>query len=162
MAVKLACAVGAKVTILSASANKAKQSVDLGVHHFVHYTSPGALDACAAKFDIIIDTCPAKTNLDALLGCLEFGSTYVRLGIPNAGDAQTVLTGFIPLILTGRKIAGSIVSGSANTNSMLHLATRHNIDCNVKVVQFTELVSTMDASYKGELGGHFRYVLEWD
>ena len=162
MAVKLGSAVGAEVTVLSASANKAKHIVDLGAHHFVHYTSPGALEACAAKFDVIIDTCPAKTDLNALLGCLKFGGTYVRVGIPIAGDAQTVLTGFIPLIFSGRKIAGSIVSGSANTNSMLRVAASHNINADVKVVPFAELASTMDTLDKGELGGHFRYVLKWD
>jgi uncharacterized zinc-type alcohol dehydrogenase-like protein len=162
MAVKLGAAVGAEVTVLSTSGFKAKQSMEMGAHHFVQYNLPGALEACAGKFDVIIDTCPAKTDLDALLGSLKFGGTYVKVGIPNAGEDQTVSTGFIPLIFTGKKIAGSIVSGSANTNSMLRLAASQKIACDVKVVPFSELTNTMDALSKGELGGHFRYVLKWD
>ena len=162
MAVKLGAAVGAEVTALSTSESKAGLCKDLGANHVVQYNLPGALEACAGQFDVIIDTCPAKSDLDALLGCLKFGGTYVRVGIPHAGEAQTASTGFIPLIFTGRKIAGSIVSGSANTNSMLRLAASHNIACDVKVVPFSELTNTMDALANGELGGHFRYVLRWD
>ncbi|KAL3768630.1 hypothetical protein ACHAW5_004325 [Stephanodiscus triporus] len=161
MAVKLGAAVGAEVTVLSSSANKAKQSAELGAHHFVQYTCQGELEACAAKLDVIIDTCPANVGLDAILGCLKFGGTYVRVGIPHK-EAQTVSIGLIPLIFTGKKIAGSIVSGPANTNAMLRLAASHNIACDVKVVPFTELASTMDALAKGETEGHFRYVMKWD
>ncbi len=83
------------------------------------------------------------------------------------GQQQQLTTtgnnGAHPADFTGTMIAGLIMLRSANTNSMLCVATSHNIDCNVKVFCFAELDSMMDALYnKGKQGRHFHYVLKLD
>ncbi|KAJ3313994.1 hypothetical protein HDV04_001300 [Boothiomyces sp. JEL0838] len=161
MAVKLAKAVGAEVTVLSSTDGKHKQALDLGAHHYYNYSNKETLKD--VKLDVIIDTCPVANNLELFLSLLHAGGTYVRVGIPSGATAKFEYN-WIGLVFNGQKIVGSIVSGSKNTNKLIQVAANNNILSDVTEVPFSKINETM----KGLLGGSldttkaFRYVLKWD
>src|SRR5205823_10551944 len=55
MVVKFAASMGAEVTVLSTSRGKEKDADRLGAKRFVATREPGALDALAKTFDLILD-----------------------------------------------------------------------------------------------------------
>ncbi|KAJ3323160.1 hypothetical protein HDV06_002172 [Boothiomyces sp. JEL0866] len=161
MAVKLAKAVGAKVTVLSSSDVKKQQALDLGAHQFYNYNDKESLKG--VRLDVIIDTCPVANNLELFMGLLHAGGTYVRVGLPSGATAKFEYN-WIGLVFNGQKIVGSIVSGSKNTNKLIQIATNNNILSDVAVVPFSKINETMKELLEGSLDTtkDFRYVLKWD
>jgi uncharacterized zinc-type alcohol dehydrogenase-like protein len=71
MAVKLAAAMGAEVTVLSTSKTKAQDARRLGAHDFVVSMDPNTLDALANRFDFILDTVSAPHDPNTYLRLLR-------------------------------------------------------------------------------------------
>ncbi len=156
MAVKFALAVGAEVWALSSSADKADRAKSLGAHHFVNTKDAKEMEKIAGQLDVILDTCPAALDINPLMNSLSLGGTYCKIGIPSTEFTY----GYIPLIFTQKKIAGSIVSGSLRTNEMLGLASHHGIKCEVEEVPFDKINEAMSTLSEGK-NKTFRMVLKW-
>ncbi len=156
LAVMFAVAVGAEVWALSTSPDKEQRAKELGAHHFVNTKDPKDFEKIAGQLDVIIDTCPAALDLGSFMNSLAMGGTYCKIGIP----AKEFTFGYIPLIFTQKKIAGSIVCGSLRTNEMLGLASHHGIRCETSEVPFDQINEAMDTLAKGE-NKTFRMVLKW-
>lgn len=159
MAVKFARAVGANVTVFSSTGDKKEAAKGMGANFYVNYNNPEEMNKYQGKIDVIIDTCPTNVGVDKFMNCLSFGGTYCRVGIPSASDHKFSYE-FIPLVFCGKKIVGSIVSGSKNTSKMLSVAATNNISCDVSVVPFSEINEVMD-SLINRKNNQFRYVLKW-
>ena len=82
MAVKLAHAMGAEVTLFTNSAGKAEDAKRLGASHVVVSKDADAMAACANTLDFIIDTVSAGHDINAYLGLLK------RDGARGAGGGR--------------------------------------------------------------------------
>ncbi len=156
LAVLFSLAVGAEVWALSSSADKKERAEVLGAHHFVNTRNPDDFGKIAGKLDVIIDTSPVALDLPSYMNSLTLGGTYCKIGIPSAEFTY----GYIPLIFTQKKIAGSIVSGSLRTNEMLGVASHHGIRCEVEEIPFDQINEAMDILLAGK-NKTFRMVLKW-
>ncbi|ULT44506.1 zinc-binding dehydrogenase [Niabella defluvii] len=58
MALKLAHALGAEVTLFSRSAGKTEEAKSLGADNVIISTDAGQMNSVKGKFDLIIDTVP--------------------------------------------------------------------------------------------------------
>ena len=159
MAVKFAKSVGAIVTVLSSSESKRERALAMGASGYVNYRDENELKTIEKSLDVIIDTCPFANPLESLMDVLVFGGTYVRVGIPSTRSSSFSYD-FISLIDTGRKICGSIVSGSKHTLMMVEVAAANGIVSEVEVVPFSSLCDVMSKLERGE-NASFRYVLSW-
>ena len=83
MAVKLAKAMGANVTVLSHSPGKRADALRLGAEDFLATNEPGAFEKNAGRFDFILDTVSAKHDYNAYLGLLRRDATMVLVGAPD-------------------------------------------------------------------------------
>jgi uncharacterized zinc-type alcohol dehydrogenase-like protein len=83
MAVKLAVGLGADVTVMSRSIDKAADALALGADRLLVSTDEAAMAASASTFDLIIDTVPVSHALDPYLPLL------VVDGTPIGGIAET-------------------------------------------------------------------------
>jgi uncharacterized zinc-type alcohol dehydrogenase-like protein len=64
LALKLASALGAEVTLFTRSAGKEADACRLGAHHIVLSTDEAQMDAAANRFDRIIDTVPCVHDVN--------------------------------------------------------------------------------------------------
>ncbi len=156
LAVMFALSVGAEVWALSSSEDKKERAKELGAQHFVNTRNEEEFKKIAGQLDVIIDTCPVALDINAYMDALTIGGTYCKIGIP----AEEFTYGYIPLIFTAKRIAGSIVSGSRRTNEMLGLASHHNIRCDVEELPFDKINEAMDTLQEGK-NKTFRMVLKW-
>jgi alcohol dehydrogenase (NADP+) len=151
MAVKLAAAMGAEVTLISTSASKKADGERLGAHDFIATADIGK---AGPRFDLIIDTVSAKHDLGAMLSSLKFQGTAVLLG---ASPEPLPLAPF-PLIMGRRSLAGSLVGGIPETQEMLDFCASKNITADVETVGITQI----DAAYERMVKGDVRYRFSID
>ncbi|WP_138416587.1 NAD(P)-dependent alcohol dehydrogenase [Sinomonas gamaensis] len=137
MAVKLAHAMGAEVTVLSRSLSKKDDGLRLGADHYFATEDATTFEELKNSFDLIVNTVSAPIDLAAYLGLLRRNGTMVNVGAPAEPLPVTVFT----LFRNRRSFAGSSIGGIRETQEMLDFCAEHNI------VPDTELI---DASYINE------------
>ena len=137
MAVKLAHAMGAHVTVLSQSLKKMEDGLRLGADEYFATSDPGTFKELAGRFDLILNTVSANLNLADYLGLLKTDGTLVELGMPE--NPMTVPAG--ALIFGRRSISGSLIGGIPQTQEMLDFCAEHDVTPEIEVV---------DAAYVNE------------
>ncbi|CAI9117042.1 OLC1v1018354C1 [Oldenlandia corymbosa var. corymbosa] len=155
VAVKFAKAFGHHVTVISTSPSKEQEARDrLGADDFVLSTQPKAMLAKKRTLDFIVDTVSAKHSLGPFLELLKVSGTLVVVGAP---DKPMDLPSF-PLIFGKRMVKGSLIGSMKETQEMLELCGKHNITCDIEVVQTDEINEALDRLAKNDV--KYRFVID--
>jgi uncharacterized zinc-type alcohol dehydrogenase-like protein len=154
MAVKLAAAMGARVTVLSTSESKRADSLELGAHDFLATRDGGVFRSHARRFDLIVDTASAPHDYNAYLGLLKFDGTMVLLGIPE--QPQPVAAG--ALIMQRRKLAGSLIGGTRETQEMLDFCAAHGIAADIELIGIERINEAYERMVRNDV--RYRFVID--
>ena len=154
MAVKLAASMGAEVTMLSRSPEKAKDADELGAHHFELTTNPENMTKMAGSFNLIIDTVSATHDYNAYLALLKTDGVMVLLGVPP--EAMPVHAG--SLIMGRKSLVGSLVGGIKETQEMLDYCAAHNIVSDIEMINIDQINEAYERTLKGDV--HYRFVID--
>jgi uncharacterized zinc-type alcohol dehydrogenase-like protein len=149
MAVKIAHALGAEVTVLSQSLKKQEDGLRLGADHYYATSDPGTFDELASRFDLIINTVSANLDVNAYLGLLAVDGTLVNVGAPPKPFAVSAMS----LIGGRRSFAGSMIGGVAQTQEMLDFCAEHGIGADVEVISAEQV----NEAYERVLASDVRY-----
>jgi uncharacterized zinc-type alcohol dehydrogenase-like protein len=154
MAVKLAAALGAEVTMLSTSAAKEADSRRLGVHEFALTTADGTFRKLAGRFDLVLDTISAPHDLNRYLGLLKVDGAMVLVGVPPEPAKVAAFS-----LIGGRKsLAGSLIGGIAETQEMLDFCAAREIGADVEVIAMRDINAAYERMVKGDV--RFRFVID--
>ena len=149
MAVKLAVALGAEVTLLSTSAAKEQDARRLGAHEFALTSASGVFRKLAGRFDLIVDTISAQHDLNRYLGMVKVDGAMVLLGVPPEAAPVNAFS-----LIGGRKtLAGSLIGGIAETQELLDFCAERGIVADVEVIP----VQAIDTAYERMIRGDVRY-----
>jgi uncharacterized zinc-type alcohol dehydrogenase-like protein len=154
MAVKLATAMGAEVTVISRSDAKAKEAKESGAKGILVSTDQDAMKKAAASFDVILDTVPVKHNVDTYTPLLDVDGTLVIVG--QVGPMEESMT--IPLIMGRRRVAGSLIGGIKETQDVLDFCAEHNIHPECKIIRAEDINDAFASLTKGDVA--HRYVID--
>lgn len=151
MAVKLATAMGADVTVLTTSPEKAEAARKAGAADVLVSTDEAAMNAAAAHFSLIIDTVPVAHDVQSYAGLLRPNGTLVIVG------ALEPLPGFsgLNLILGNRAIAGSAIGGLAETQEMLDFCAEHGIVPDIELIRADQIPDAWKTLEKGDIPHRF-------
>src|SRR6478752_4712570 len=149
MAVKLAHAMGAQVTVLSQSLKKQEDGLRLGADHYFATEDPATVEQLAGSFDLIVNTVSARIDLDAYLGLLGVDGTLVNVGAPPEPLSVNVFS----LIGGRRSFAGSMIGGITLTQEMLDFCAEHGIAADVEVIA----AEKVNEAYERVLASDVRY-----
>ena len=142
MAVKLAAAMGAKVTMISRSPDKEKAAREIGADNFLISTNAAAMQSAANAFDLIIDTVPVKHDLDAYMPLLDVDGTLVIVGqVGPWGEVNG-----LPFLIGRRRVAGSPIGGMRETQEVIDFCARKGIlpECRIiRPEQVNEAFATL-------------------
>jgi alcohol dehydrogenase (NADP+) len=130
MGVKLAHAMGAKVTVLSQSLKKMEDGLRLGADEYYATSDPETFVRLAGSFDLILNTVSANLDLNSYLSLLAVNGTLVELGIPEHPMQEAAL----PLVSMRRSLSGSMIGGIAETQEMLDFCAEHNVRPEIEVI----------------------------
>ena len=153
MAVKLAASMGAKVTVFSTSAEKEADARRLGASDFV-VTKGTSFKRLARQFDLLIDSVSAPHDYNAYLELLRPHGAMVLIGAP-AGSAS--LQPFA-LILGGRRLAGSMIGGIAETQDMLDHCAKHGIVSDVELIPIQKINEAYERVVRSDV--RYRFVID--
>ena len=149
MAVKIAHALGAEVTVLSQSLKKQEDGLRLGADSYHATSDPDTFTQLAGRLDLIINTVSAGLDLDAYLGLLAVDGTMVGVG---AAPGSLTVSGFATLA-PRRSLAGSMIGGIAVTQEMLDFCAEHGIGSEVEVITADHI----NEAYERVLASDVRY-----
>ena len=149
LAVKIAAAMGAEVTVLSQSLKKKEDGLRLGAEHYYATSDRAAFEQLAGSFDLVLNTVSAVIDVDAHLSLLTVDGALVNVGAP----AEPLSLNVFSLIGGRRAYAGSMIGGIAETQEMLDFCAEHGI------VPETELISAdrVNEAYERVLASDVRY-----
>jgi uncharacterized zinc-type alcohol dehydrogenase-like protein len=150
MAIKLAHALGAHVTLFTTSPNKRDDAIALGADEVVISKDADAMAAQANTLDFIIDTVAAPHDLDAVLALLKRDGVLTLVGAPPTPHPSPNVFG---LIMKRRSIAGSLIGGLAETQEMLDFCAEHGIVSEIEQIRIQDI----DASYERMLKSDVKY-----
>ena len=136
MALKLAKALGANVTLFSRASGKEQDARRLGADNIVISTDQGQMTAVKSKFDLIIDTVPYVHDLNLYLSSLSLNGTLVLVGF--LGNLEPTMN-TVPLILRRNSVAGSVIGGIAETQELLDFCGVHGITADVELIKIQDV-----------------------
>lgn len=154
MAVKLAVAMGAEVTVLSRSDSKASEAKKLGATGILVSKDEEAMKKAASSFDLIIDTVPVKHDLDPYTPLLDVDGTIVIVG--QVGPMEDLMS--VPLVFGRRRVAGSLIGGIRETQEVLDFCAEHNIHPECVMIKADEVNEAFASLAKGDVA--HRYVID--
>ena len=153
MAIKLANALGADVTLFTRSVNKEGDAKKLGAHQVVLSTDEAQMNSVANQFDLIIDTVPYNHDLESYIPTLTLDGTIVLVGYLGEIRANSV-----PLIMGRRSIAGSVIGGIKETQELLDFCGEHNIVADVEMIEMRNINEAFERMLKSDV--KYRFVID--
>lgn len=149
MAVQIAHAMGAEVTVLSQTVKKKVDGLQLGADNYYATSDPETFKILAGTFDLIINTVSAKIDISAYLSLLALDGALVNVGAP----AEPLSLNVFSLIGHRRSFAGSMIGGIRETQEMLDFCAEHNIAPMIEVISADQI----DEAYQRVLASDVKY-----
>ena len=154
MAVQIAAAMGAEVTVLSQSLSKEKDGRRLGASSYFATSDPATFTELAGRFDLIINTVAVNLDVDAYLSLLAVDGTLVNVGAPAEADTFSVFS----LIRARRRLSGSNVGGIRETQEMLDFCASHGIAAQVEVISVDQVADAWARVERSDV--RYRFVID--
>ncbi|NJB77629.1 NAD(P)-dependent alcohol dehydrogenase [Xanthomonas arboricola] len=155
MALKIAKAMGAEVTLFSRSPGKEVDARRLGADHAVISSSADQMAAAAGTFDLIIDTVPYAHDLNPYIATLAAQGTIVLVGY--LGELDEALN-TAPMVFRGRSVGASLIGGIAETQEMLDFCSDHNITSDVEIIEIKDINDAYNRMLKSDV--KYRFVID--
>ena len=149
MAVKIAHAMGAEVTVLSQTLSKKDDGLRLGADHYYATSDAETFSTLANTFDLIINSVSAVIDINAYLSLLRLNGTLVSVGAPPEPLAVTAFT----LFNNRRSFAGSGIGSIRETQEMLDFCAEHGIAPEIEMVSADQI----NEAYERVLASDVRY-----
>ena len=154
MAVKLAKAMGADVTVLSQSLRKKDDGLKLGADGYYATSDDATFDELAGRFDLIINTVSAKLDIGRFLRLLKTDGALVNVGAPP----EPLPVPAFGLILQRRTFAGSLIGSIRETQEMLDFCAEHGIAAEIEVVSADQINEAWERVLNSDV--RYRFVID--
>ena len=154
LAVKIATAMGAEVTVLSQSLSKQEDGKRFGATHYYATSDASTFTTLANTFDLIINTVSAPLKLEDYLRLLRLDGTMVNVGAPSEPLSLRVFT----LFGNRRSFAGSNIGSIAETQEMLDFCAAHGIAPETELIGADEINDAYERVLRSDV--RYRFVID--
>jgi alcohol dehydrogenase (NADP+) len=154
MAVKFASAFGARVIVFTTSPGKAEDAARLGAQDVVVSRNAGEMQKQVGSFDFILDTVSAPHDLNAYLDLLKRDGTLTLVGAPETPAPVEAFR----LLFGRRRLAGSIIGGTRETQEMLDFCAERGITADVERIRIQDVNDAYERLLKGDV--KYRFVID--
>ncbi|MBD8043876.1 NAD(P)-dependent alcohol dehydrogenase [Arthrobacter sp. Sa2BUA2] len=154
MAVKIAAAMGAEVTVLSQTLNKQEDGLRFGAEHYYATSDAATFEKLANSFDLIINTVSAPVDLQSYLDLLRLDGTMVNVGAPPEALPVSVFG----LMRNRRSFAASGIGSIGETQEMLDFCAEHGIAPEIELIDASEINTAYERVLKSDV--RYRFVID--
>jgi uncharacterized zinc-type alcohol dehydrogenase-like protein len=153
MAVKLAKAMGAEVTVFTTSDDKFDEARGLGATPVLEKDKK-ALEGLANSFDFMLSTIPEKHDINPFIKLLKRDSTIVVVGALE----PLAPVNNMERAMHRKAVAGSLIGSIAETQEVLDFCAEHGVAPDIEVIAIQDINDAYKQVEKGE--SRFRYVID--
>ncbi len=154
MAVKIAHAMGAEVTVLSQTLSKQEDGLRFGADHYYATSDASTFDTLANSFDLIINTVSAPVDLQQYLSTLRLNGIMVNVGAP----AEPLPISVFGLMGNRRSYAASGIGSIAETQEMLDFCAANNIAPETELINADYINEAYERVLKSDV--RYRFVID--
>lgn len=154
MGLKIAHAMGAKVTLFTTSPGKEDDARRLGADEVVISKDKDAMAKHGESFDFILDTVAAPHDINEYLALLKPDCTLVQVGAPDKPLAVNVFS----VIWRRRNFAGSLIGGIRETQEMLDFCAEHGITADIEMIKMADIETAYDRMVRSDV--KYRFVID--
>ncbi|MBL7715166.1 MAG: NAD(P)-dependent alcohol dehydrogenase [Bdellovibrionales bacterium] len=154
MAVKIAKAMGAEVTVFSTSPGKEADARKLGAKNFVMTKDPAQFAAWTGKLDLIVNTVSAAHDVTPYLGTLKLDGTMALVG----GAPEPNQFAAFGLIFGRKKMVGSLIGGIKETQEMLDFCVRKKVFSDIETIPASMINEAYERTIKSQV--KYRFVID--
>ncbi|KAE9403115.1 NADP-dependent alcohol dehydrogenase [Gymnopus androsaceus JB14] len=148
MAVKIAKAMGAEVTVFSQTLSKKDLGIKMGADNYYATSDRSVFEPLKRSFDLIINTVSAKIPLTLYLTLLRRDSTLVEVGMPEEPLSYSQRVG----------VFGSNIGGIRETQDMLDFCGEKQIFPEVETIPASYINEAYERVLKSQV--KFRFVID--
>jgi uncharacterized zinc-type alcohol dehydrogenase-like protein len=153
LAVKMAAALGAEVTVLSRTADKAQEARSFGAHGLLVTTDREAMAQAAGRFDLILDTISQQHELAPYLALLGLDGTLCVVGSYGPIEANVM-----DLMMGRKNLTSSATGGRPDTAEMLAFCAEHDITAEIELLPSARVEEALTRLEAGDV--RYRFVLD--
>ncbi|KAM0038903.1 putative mannitol dehydrogenase [Helianthus debilis subsp. tardiflorus] len=155
VAVKMAKAFGAEVTVFSTTSAKEQDAIEgLKADHFINSKDEHQMEAARGTLDGIVDTVSGDHPMAPLLNALTPHGKLVLVGAPESPLEVAAFS----LIMGRKTIAGSNIGGIKETQEMLDFAAEHGITADIEIIPIDYVNTAMKRLLKSDV--RYRFVID--
>jgi alcohol dehydrogenase (NADP+) len=154
MAVKLAVALGAEVTVITSSPGKVDDARALGAQSVLLSTDQAAMQAVFGTFDLIIDTIPSRHNVNPSLMLLGRNGVLAPVG---ALDLLEPVHGAL-LARKHLSITGSLMGGIEETQALLDFCAQHQVLPDCEIIAMADINTAFERMHANDV--KYRFVID--
>ena len=154
LAIKIAKAMGAEVTVFTTSPSKVEDAKRLGADKAVLSSDPEQMKAAMGSQDIIIDTVSAKHDVNQYLGMLKVDGSLVLVGLPP----ENLEVGAFNVVMGRKSFSGSNIGGIAETQEMLDFCYENDIVAESEIINIQDVNEAFERLEKGDV--KYRFVID--
>ncbi len=153
MAVKIARAMGAEVTVFTHTKEKLAEAAKLGATGVLE-SDKDTLKTLKRSFDFLLDTIPQKHEIDPYINLLKRDRALAIVGALEPLKAVNNQT----RAMHRTSVAGSIIGNLAETQEVLDFCAEHHLGPDIQVIPIQEI----NDAYKEVIDGdvRFRYIID--
>lgn len=154
MAVKLAVARKAEVTVFTTSPGKLADAKRLGAREAILWSDTEAMKRLAGKLDLLISTVPDTYPMQPFMDVLKLDGTLINVGALNQLEGLNGMA-----LAFGRKsLAGSMIGGIAETQEVIDYCTARNIKADIELIRPDQINQAFDRVNKKDV--RYRFVID--
>jgi len=154
MAVKLAVARKAEVTVFTTSPGKLVDAKRLGAREAAVWRDTEAMQRLAGKLDLLISTVPDTYPMQPFMDVLKLDGTLINVGALNQLEGLNGMA-----LAFGRKsLAGSLIGGIAETQEVVDYCTARNIKADIELIRPDQINQAIDRVKKKDV--RYRFVID--
>ncbi|KAJ6804324.1 putative cinnamyl alcohol dehydrogenase [Iris pallida] len=155
MGVKIAKAMGHRVTVISSSNKKRAEAMDhLGADAYLVSTDEAQMARAIDSLDYIIDTVPVFHPLEPYLSLLKVQGKLILMGVINQ-PLQFVS----PMVILGRKtISGSFIGSIDETQEMLEFCEKKGLTSMIEIVKLDKVNEALERLERNDV--RYRFVVD--
>jgi uncharacterized zinc-type alcohol dehydrogenase-like protein len=154
LGVKFAAALGARVTMITTSPEKAADARELGADDVIISGNADEMEAAAGRFHFILDTIPVSHEVEPYLALLRPGGRMVIVGALNP---LPPISG-ISLIWGNKAVGGSGVGGVPETQEMLEFCAERGILPDIETIGMKDVNGAYERLLKNDV--RYRFVID--
>ena len=154
MAVQLANAMGASVTVFTTTTGKADEALALGAARVVKQDSKDAMEKLKNSFDFILSTVPEKHDINPFITLLKRDKQIVVCGALEPLEPINNME----LAMHRKSVAGTLIGSLKETTEVLEFCAKHGLAPKIELLQIQDINDAYKKVESGEV--RFRYVID--